>query len=241
MGIIINPIVGEDTLQTFYPKVNSNLEAIAEELNRILDLVEAPLETDSDEPLSVTVANIQAQLNALNSALSNLNAEQTDIELSISNVMSAVDVLTANLSAQVTQTEQNKNSITALQAAINTLTASVTSLTQQNTLSAWQTIPLQSGWVAAAGTTAQFRIDRRRVQLKGSISGGTYANGTVIATLPAGFRPQEKSRFHGTVLSTIYYRPCIIVIEPSGSVIVDRIGTGGCTWLSLDLIEFYVE
>lgn len=241
MGIVINPIVGEDTLQTFYPKVNSNLEAIAEELNRIAGMVEAPPETDGDEPSSAVVANLQAQLNALNSALSNLNAEQTDIELSISNVMSAVDVLTTNLSAQVTQAEQNKNSITALQAAINTLTTSVASLNQQNTLSAWQAIPLLSGWVAAAGTNPQLRIDRRRVQLKGSISGGTYANGTVIATLPAGFRPQETSRFHGVVLSTIYYRPCIIIIEPNGSVIIDRIGTGGCTWLSLDLVEFYTE
>lgn len=62
----------------------------------------------------------------------------------------------------------------------------------------WRNLPASgTGWGAAAGKQApQYAKDSTgRVWLRGAISGGTIASGTVITTLPVGFRPSGSLSF----------------------------------------------
>lgn len=59
---------------------------------------------------------------------------------------------------------------------------------------AWQAMSLVNGWAnqGAGDVSAQFRLvaaPSNEVEVIGSVSGGTNANGTTIATLPVGYRP----------------------------------------------------
>lgn len=55
----------------------------------------------------------------------------------------------------------------------------------------WQTLSLQNGWVARGGyyTPSYRREPGELVRLVGGMIDGTNDNGTIIATLPAGYRP----------------------------------------------------
>lgn len=53
----------------------------------------------------------------------------------------------------------------------------------------WTALPLSNSWTAIAGRVARYRQFLDMVQLEVSISGGTATNGTVVGTLPTGFRP----------------------------------------------------
>ncbi len=66
--------------------------------------------------------------------------------------------------------------------------------TTAGVVEAWHALALQNGWVPVGGadpTPAYRRVPSpaESVQIVGSISGGINANGTVIATLPVGYRP----------------------------------------------------
>lgn len=62
---------------------------------------------------------------------------------------------------------------------------------------AWAALPMSSSWLdfnAAGGTyqILQYRRHNGIVQVRGLIKNGTIAGGTVIATLPVGFRPLKQ-------------------------------------------------
>lgn len=63
--------------------------------------------------------------------------------------------------------------------------------------SGWQSLTLQNGWTNTGGAwaTAQCRKFGSKVTVRGVISPGTTANGTLIATLPTGFRPSAQQQF----------------------------------------------
>lgn len=54
---------------------------------------------------------------------------------------------------------------------------------------AWTNFTLQNSWSVIASRRAVYRKILGQVQLEVQITGGTATNGTVVATLPAGFRP----------------------------------------------------
>lgn len=54
---------------------------------------------------------------------------------------------------------------------------------------AFTALTLQNGWSLISGYRAVYRKNLGVLQLEMAISGGTATDGTVIATLPAGFRP----------------------------------------------------
>lgn len=59
------------------------------------------------------------------------------------------------------------------------------------TVETWHTLTLQNGWSTRAGYYAPAckLTPDGRVWLRGGLTGGTFTNGTIIATLPAGYRP----------------------------------------------------
>lgn len=62
----------------------------------------------------------------------------------------------------------------------------------------WLSLTLQNGWLGpvAPYTPPQYRKDNfGNVRLMGRLSNGTATAGTVIATLPAGYRPQYRMSF----------------------------------------------
>jgi hypothetical protein len=67
------------------------------------------------------------------------------------------------------------------------------------TQSSWAAVTLSGGWSNVGGgfPNLQYRRDKQgRVQVRGSITGGTATDGTVIATLPSGFRPATGTGTH---------------------------------------------
>lgn len=54
---------------------------------------------------------------------------------------------------------------------------------------AWAALTLANSWVVAAGSRASYRSFLDTVSLEVVVSGGTATAGTIVATLPAGFRP----------------------------------------------------
>lgn len=59
----------------------------------------------------------------------------------------------------------------------------------------WHTLTLSNGWVAGAITPQYRMMPDGTVLLRGLMTGGTTADGTIIATVPVGYRPTSRSRF----------------------------------------------
>lgn len=57
---------------------------------------------------------------------------------------------------------------------------------------AWTTFTLQNSWTAIAGRRAVYRKILGQVQIEFGVAGGTATDGTVLATLPVGFRPSTQ-------------------------------------------------
>lgn len=102
----------------------------------------------------------------------------------------------------------------------------------------WTSLTLQNSWVvynAATYETPQYtRSADDIVTLKGMIKSGTTTIGTVLATLPAGYRPLEKQIFTtdaGDALGRID-------VYPTGDIVLQA---GSATWTSLDAISFIAE
>lgn len=64
------------------------------------------------------------------------------------------------------------------------------------TYEVWNNLALQNGWAAVANhlVPGYKKLPHGSVELCGSMSGGTTANGTIIATLPSGYRPSADVR-----------------------------------------------
>lgn len=101
----------------------------------------------------------------------------------------------------------------------------------------WTNLSLQNGWVAYGGfSTPQYtKGSDNIVQLKGLIRSGTTNNGTIVANLPAGFRPKERTLLAGLCNPQVYCRTDVL---PNGNVELYLSNSG---WTSLDNITFLAE
>lgn len=99
----------------------------------------------------------------------------------------------------------------------------------------WSSLSFVNGWVNNGGiyTTAQYtKSSDGLVSLKGLVRGGTATAGTVIATLPFGYRPDCRLLI-STLSADASNR---IDIDTGGNIVIM---SGSSTWVSLDGITFY--
>ena len=103
---------------------------------------------------------------------------------------------------------------------------------------AWQAPSLNAPWTnyGDAFANAAYRKDGNRVQLRGLVKAG--AGGSVVFTLPAGFRPSAQQIY---VASCDAATPARIDVRSNGDVLVSQPATGTMGWLSLDGVTFFVD
>lgn len=102
----------------------------------------------------------------------------------------------------------------------------------------WQAPSLNAPWTNYGETfaNAAYRKDGNRVQLRGLVKAG--ASGSVIFTLPAGFRPSAQQIY---VANCDAATPARVDIRSNGEVIVSQSPTGTLGELSLDGVAFFAE
>lgn len=89
------------------------------------------------------------------------------------------------------------------------------------TMGVVKTASLQNGWVAFGAGQATLKFIKTTdgmVTMYGAIKDGDRVNGTLIATLPVGFRPSEILRLGVFVINAGTPQPAQITIEADGSV-----------------------
>lgn len=103
----------------------------------------------------------------------------------------------------------------------------------------WTNLSLQGGWVVYSSTFNTPRYKKSAddiVTVEGLIKSGTsVANGTILANLPAGFRPGKKLIF-SSVANSHHAR---IDVATNGNITIE--GGGDNVWMSLDQISFIAE
>ena len=95
------------------------------------------------------------------------------------------------------------------------------------TQQAWQTASLGNGWVNYGGTfaTAAYMKDSLGfVHLKGAVKSGTTTVGTVLFTLPAGYRPAQDNYYPG--ISSTAGNSGSFQIAPNGGVLAISVNSG---------------
>lgn len=109
----------------------------------------------------------------------------------------------------------------------NTFNAAVITRVVDNgvgTMGVVKTANLQNGWVAYGTGQATLKFIKTAaglVNLYGAIKDGVTTNGTLLTTLPTGFRPSEILRFCVLVVNAGTPQPAQITIETDGSVRVN--------------------
>jgi hypothetical protein len=97
---------------------------------------------------------------------------------------------------------------------------------------------LANGWVNFSGTNiARAKKTRNQCTLSGLVKSGTTANGTVILTLPVGYRPRNASAAFVVATGAVGTFGTIYVAS-NGQVTIQ--GGGNATFMSLDQIQFEV-
>jgi hypothetical protein len=101
----------------------------------------------------------------------------------------------------------------------------------------WNNLTLQNGWLALAGYAApQYaKGSDGLVTIKGLIRAGTTTGGTVIANLPAGYRPA--SRLLEGIACNLQF--CRIDIMPNGDILA--VANVSSTWTALEGLSFMAE
>jgi hypothetical protein len=110
-----------------------------------------------------------------------------------------------------------------------------------STYSGWTSLTLQNSWIyygAPFSTPRYTKSTDGMVLLKGLISAGTVASGTVIATLPAGYCPKQQL-LTTTVAGGAW--ASINILPGSGSGCNVIVGAASATWTSLDSISYMGE
>lgn len=96
----------------------------------------------------------------------------------------------------------------------------------------WRDFVMQNGWVSYATTDEKPHYWKDRsgwVHIKGVISTGTTTNGTVITTLPSGFRPMYIWPIN---LSNNGLSGALLEVNPNGDIVCQ--GLGGSTRLVIN-------
>lgn len=102
----------------------------------------------------------------------------------------------------------------------------------------WINLSLQNGWVNYAGgyATAQYRRHPSGlVEVKGLIKSGTITNATIIANLPAGYRPSARRLFTGYCANGAFQ----LDVTATGDIQIYSVTNNG--FLSLESIVFVAE
>lgn len=110
--------------------------------------------------------------------------------------------------------------------------------------SVWVTATLQNGWVAIAGyPVPAYMIDALGfVHFRGALAGGVFILGTVILTLPAGYRPTALYQLftvpNEVLLAVFTGNTCDLIVNANGTV---QIGAAvGAGVVSIDGVAFSV-
>lgn len=105
---------------------------------------------------------------------------------------------------------------------------------------AWTAVPaLQNSWTNASGyQTAQYsRSESGRVRLRGQIAPGTLTAGTLLFTLPVGFRPAAKESF--PVISEVAAGATTsVIVDTDGTVKIGSIAVTTASSISLSGVQF---
>jgi hypothetical protein len=101
----------------------------------------------------------------------------------------------------------------------------------------WTNLGLQNSWIAYGGfSSPQYtKGSDNIVRLKGLIKGGSTINGTVVANLPAGYRPKERLLLAALCNPQVWCRTDVL---PNGNV---ELYLSSSSWTSLDNITFLAE
>lgn len=101
----------------------------------------------------------------------------------------------------------------------------------------WKNITLQNGWQhhQQYNDVQYSKSFDGVVYLRGSANKGKTANGTVIGTLPVGFRP---SQFLYVSALNNSYTVAVLGIYPNGNILVK--GNVDATWLNFDNVSFKI-
>lgn len=101
----------------------------------------------------------------------------------------------------------------------------------------WIAPSLQNSWVDYGGAYAPagYRLKNGVVYIQGLIKDGTVTAGTVLFTLPEGYRPASSKIFHSPNGTT---DPGRTNIAENGDVTIE---VGGNSWHSLEPIRFIAE
>jgi len=101
----------------------------------------------------------------------------------------------------------------------------------------WSPLPLKAGWIRYSTTFSDPQYTKGSdgiVTLKGLVKSGTATQGTVIATLPAGYRPAQ-SKIYPVTQNWNLGR---VDIKSNGDIVLQ---IGSSSWTSLDGINFKAE
>jgi hypothetical protein len=109
------------------------------------------------------------------------------------------------------------------------------------TVDAWTTAALLNAWTNVSGTAAYYKDDFSTVSLRGYITGGTKTSGTILLTLPAGYRPIQDTfiiagALAGTATSTV-----LLKIEASTGSVKLAADATTVTNIALDSVTFRAE
>lgn len=89
---------------------------------------------------------------------------------------------------------------------------------------AWANVPLSNGWSITAGTRAVYRKILGQVQIEFNVAGGTPTDGTIVGTLPVGFRPVSKIGIPVVAGANAAVTPGVTVPR----IVIDTDGTMKC-------------
>lgn len=102
---------------------------------------------------------------------------------------------------------------------------------------AWTAASLQNGWTALGSSTFTpgYRLDGIHVELRGAAAGGTTTAGTLLFTLPVGYRPQKVVYGSGIAAGSSLF---VFNISTAGAVQIQA--GSGLTNITFDNTRFSV-
>ena len=168
----------------------------------------------------------------------------TGLSTATNSVISATDTVLSSLGKLQKQISDNLSTLsTHIADVVSHITSAERTLwnSKQNAIVSptLQTATLQNGWVdqgSPYATVGYYRTVEGMINLQGVIKSGTITDGTILFTLPEGFRPTTSKIVramanNGTTINIVY-----INISTDGKVAIGA--NGANTWLSLEGISF---